>query len=92
MKAWRPNWVSRPVAARMTKRSVSASRRSIPRTTMNMKTAISRAQTIIPNSSPITAKTKSAWASGSTFLMRPSPGPVPISPPLPKASSATFTW
>ena len=49
-------------------------------------------QTTKPNSSPATAKTKSACASGSAFLTRPSPGPRPSSPPLPKASIALVIW
>ena len=44
---------------------------------MNM---ISRHSTM-PNSSPATEKTKSAWLSGMTRLTVPSPGPTPNQPP-----------
>ena len=48
-------------------------------------------QKISPISSPATAKMKSAWLSGSEYFTVPWPGPVPISPPLAKASSERLT-
>ena len=51
---------------------------------MNM---ITRHSTM-PNSSPATAKTKSAWLSGMTRLTVPSPGPTPNQPPWTSASRA----
>ena len=40
----------------------------------------------MPNSSPATEKTKSAWLSGMMRLTMPSPGPTPNQPPLMIAS------
>ncbi len=60
--------------------------------TMKANRLSTSTQTIRPNSSPITANTKSACASGSTSFTRPSPAPRPSSPPLPNASSARLTW
>ena len=39
-------------------------------------------QTMMPNSSAVTAKMKSVWASGRMRLTVPSPGPRPSQPPL----------
>ena len=38
-------------------------------------------QNIAPNSSAITGKIKSVWASDILFLIMPSPGPFPNNPP-----------
>ena len=45
-----------------------------------------------PNSTPVTAKMKSVWASGSTRFTVPSPGPLPSQPPDTKLSTAVSTW
>ena len=48
---------------------------------MKAKTHDQPMQTMMPNSSPATAKMKSAWASGMMRLTVPSPGPTPNQPP-----------
>ena len=45
-----------------------------------------------PNSSPVTAKMKSVWASGRMRFTVPSPGPLPSQPPALIVSSAVSTW
>ena len=76
----------------MMNRLVSTSMRDKPRSTMKANSAMMTRQTTMPNSSPATAKTKSACASGSTSFTVPSPGPRPNSPPFAKASSERSTW
>ena len=70
MIACRPNCTRRPVAASTTKRLLSCSSREKPRSTMKAKSATMMRQAMSPSSSPATAKTKSAWASGRIFLHR----------------------
>jgi hypothetical protein len=90
--ACRPNSSRRPVAASRTKRLGSCSTRESPRRTTKAKSATIKRQARSPSSSPATAKTKSAWASGRKFLTVPSPGPWPQSPPWAKASIERLIW
>ena len=46
----------------------------------------------MPNSSPVTANTKSVCASGRMRLYMPSPGPRPSQPPERMLCSAVSTW
>ncbi len=45
----------------------------------------------MPNSSAVTANTKSVWLSGSERLTMPSPGPAPNHPPRRKLSMERST-
>ena len=49
-------------------------------------------QNIGPNSSAITGKIKSVWASDILSLMTPTPGPFPIRPPDSYALKEYFIW
>ncbi len=64
IQLWMPNIMTRPAAAKRQNGSSLRAASQRPRITMSPKKAISARQAIMPNSSPVTAKTKSVWASG----------------------------
>src|SRR5262245_40221965 len=84
----RPNNIAIPAAAK--RRNGSSMRMACmsARSTMNANSTTSTRQSTMPNSSAATAKTKSAWLSGSTRFTVPSPGPRPNQPPRRNDSSA----
>ena len=86
MQLWMPNSMTRPAAAKRQNGSSLRSASSRPRSTMKANMPASTMQKSRPNSSPVTAKMKSVWASGRMRLNVPSPGPLPSQPPDTKLS------
>ena len=83
--------MAKPAPANCANGSRAREALSSKRTVISPNNAAISAQSAMPNSSPATAKMKSAWASGSDSFTVPWPGPVPVSPPWMKASSERST-
>ena len=77
IQLWTPNMIVIPAATKRQNGSWLREASQRPRSTMKPKKAISAMQATMPNSSPVTAKMKSVWASGRMRLYTPSPGPAP---------------
>jgi len=91
-RAWRPNIVRRPPAARTLNMSWDSESLERLRIMIKPKMAMMISTKNRPSSSPATENIKSAWASGSDNLTVPCPGPVPRRPPFWKASMDLSTW
>ena len=84
--ACRANWLIKPTIA-IIKNCESKSNNLLKTLKMiKQKIATINRQTIMPSSSPATAKIKSVCESGRKLFITPSPGPLPKNPPLIKAS------
>ena len=93
MKAWMQIQPTIPPASRAPKASGARIEARTPRQPSRKKAVMTARQPMSPSSSPMIAKMKSVWASGSHWnFWIELPSPTPRSPPLPSASSDCAFW